>query len=487
MRSPEGIKKRQLSVGAFIILGIAVFFTFSLKMTDSPIFRRGSVVTVYISDATGIFVNSKVKLSGIDVGIVDKIELENLKAKITLVIDEGVELPDPAVVVPKPLGVLGDKYLEIQKATEDDLKRKSSDGSASNLKNFETRFSRLQAWLSEVVISSAHADGSTSRRVYKTGEVLPSRDQSAALDDMLRDVAKLSEDMKSITKEVREILGGNRKNIDSTIVNLQKISTDLALLTEKVSDDEVRKEIENLSKSVVQMGNTIRNMESISHKIQSGEGTLGKLVNDTETIDRVNDALGAVNATVDRAKRVQTWVDMHSSYLPQTSEVQTKVQLGLFTSYDFAYWAGVSIDDYGYPEETITRSVDENGTETTTSEIVRKPKSLKFNFLLSKRFSHASASVGILENSGGLQLEAFDRRERFKASLAIFDFGSDTNPITRLQFSYQPWSVFTISAGFFHAFESAPASESRKSWSIGAGLRFTDDDLKTILLIPGLG
>lgn len=476
MRSPEGFRKRKLNVGAFMLLGVAVFLAFSLKMTDSPLFRRGSKISVYLTDATGIFVNSKVKLSGIDVGVVDKIELDDQKAKITLIIDKGVRLPDPAVVVPKPMGVLGDKYLEIQQATSEDLKAESPTGSLHPL------WRRVSNWLCPEALAAQDS------RVYKSGEVLPARNQSAALDDMMRDVAKLSQDLKVITQEVKTLLSGNRDEINVTMKNLEKITTDIAQVTSKINDKEVKKELEQLSKTVIQMSNTVRNLEAVSQKIERGEGTIGKLINDSETIDRVNDTLGAVSATIDRARRIQTWVDMETQYLGRTSEVQTRVKLGLFTSYDFAYWAGISVDDYGTYERTLTTTTKVgSGTEETTVENVRKPNAVKFSFLLYKKFMNFAAGAGMLENAGGFTLEAFDRRERFRASLSAFDFGSDTNPVLRLNLAYNPWSVFTISAGYFHPFESRDAAEPRRSWTVGVGLRFTDDDLKTVLLIPGVG
>lgn len=459
-----------------MVLGIAVFFTFSLKMTDSPLFRAGSRIKVYVNDATGIFVNSKVKLSGIDVGVVDRIELEGLRARITLVIDKGVKLPDPAVVVPKPLGVLGDKYLEIQRATEEDLKEAE--------KNQPQGF----RWITDWLLPAAHAafiDGPS--REYKTGEVLPARNQAAALDDLMRDVAKLSTDMKIITNEVRDLVTGNRSKINTTLSNFEKLTTDLAELTSKMNDPEIKAELEKLSQTVVQMGNTVRNLELISQKVANGEGTLGKLVNDTETVDRMNEALGAVNATIDRARRVQTWVDLESQYLGQTGEVQTRVNLGLFTSYDFAYWAGIAIDDYGTFEKTVTTTTVGGGVPQTTTETIRKPNAVKFSFLLYKKFSHVAAAAGMLENSGGFQLELFNRRESLRLTSAVYDLGSDTNPLVRVGVTYQPWSVFTISAGYFHLLEKSNLEDARRSWSVGVGLRFTDDDLKTVLLIPGVG
>jgi phospholipid/cholesterol/gamma-HCH transport system substrate-binding protein len=482
MRSPEGFRKRQLSVGAFLVLGIAVFFTFSLKMTDSPLFRRGSKVTVYLADATGVFVNSKVKLSGIDVGVVDKIELDQGKAKISLTIDKGVELPDPAIVVPKPMGVLGDKYLDIQRATADDLEKQQE--AKENPEPQSSLWRRAFETLDRAIFTPAYAEA--PRREYKSGEVLPARDQSAALDDLMRDMAKLSEDLKVITKEVRSLVGDNRQKIDNTINNFNKITNDIAQLSGKINDPDVKKEIEKLSESVVQLGNTIRNLESISQKIQNGEGTIGKLINDSETIDRVNDTLGAVNATIDRARRIQTWVDVETLYLGQSSEVQTRVNLGLFTSYDFSYWAGFTLDDYGTYEKIVTTDTEAGQPPTTHTEEIRKPNSLKYTFMLYKKFPSFAAAAGMIESSGGFHLELFNRRETLRATLTAYDFASESNPILRFNVLYNPWSVFTISAGYFHALEKSGLPDSRRSWSVGIGLRFSDEDLKTVLLIPGV-
>src|SRR6476620_10427982 len=99
MREPSKGFNRELQVGLFIFAACLVVAAFSLRITDSPIFRRGTTFVTYLDDATGIFKNSKVKIAGIDVGVITEIDLENAQAKITMVVDKGIDVPAGSKIV----------------------------------------------------------------------------------------------------------------------------------------------------------------------------------------------------------------------------------------------------------------------------------------------------------------------------------------------------------------------------------------------------
>src|SRR4051794_28008233 len=101
MRAPSKAYLRELQVGIFVVLGCIVIALFSFKITHSPMLRRGTPLTVYLSDATGIFIDSKVKLAGINVGAITAIRLENGKARIEIIIDKGLEIPRGSKISPR--------------------------------------------------------------------------------------------------------------------------------------------------------------------------------------------------------------------------------------------------------------------------------------------------------------------------------------------------------------------------------------------------
>jgi phospholipid/cholesterol/gamma-HCH transport system substrate-binding protein len=99
-RSKKGVK--ELQVGFFVFIGLLVVAAFSFRITETPIFYQGTEIVAYLDDATGLFKKSKVKMAGIDVGLVTAIELDNGKAKITLTISEEMDIPTNAQVIPRP-------------------------------------------------------------------------------------------------------------------------------------------------------------------------------------------------------------------------------------------------------------------------------------------------------------------------------------------------------------------------------------------------
>ncbi len=113
MRPPGYKYDREILVGLFVMLGIFVVAIFSLKITDTPVYRSGTEFTVYIQDANGIFRNSKVKIAGINVGVVKDIKLEDGQAKIKLLLDKGYTIEKGSFILPRSQGILGDRFLEI--------------------------------------------------------------------------------------------------------------------------------------------------------------------------------------------------------------------------------------------------------------------------------------------------------------------------------------------------------------------------------------
>lgn len=99
-------------------------------------------------------------------------------------------------------------------------------------------------------------------------------------------IADLSNTMKEFDKAAGTLNGaisGNRKNIDVTFNNLNRMSGNFA----KISDS---LEAANIGEAVKKLEYTLANVDNIVNDVQSGKGTLGKLLKDEAMYKNLNDA-----------------------------------------------------------------------------------------------------------------------------------------------------------------------------------------------------
>ena len=558
MKPPSKGFSRELQVGIFIIIGCLIIAAFSFKITDSPIFRQGVKVTAYLNDATGLFKRSKVKMSGIDIGIITDISLYEGRARLNLLIDRGIEIPVSAKVVPRPLGILGDKYLEIQlpevkaegyikdesphekaadKPGESPQKSEkgSGDGKSSN-SDSKASGGTTSWWKHLELIPSATAQtleptandpsGSTPAPKPKSvtirdGQVMKSVDSAATLDDLTRQLADIGKDLKSISATFRRLVEGdgaavvnspvgrtvhntelltenlnkvvaeNRVSIGEAVNALSKTAKKLEATFNSVDQKKLSKDLQALSTAAGNLGDSVQRVQSIMKKVDEGQGTIGKLVNDSGTLDEINRVLHSINNIVDRARRVVIQVDVHPEFLMASKKTRTQIGVGLFPKNDFGYLAGLAIDPRGTIEKTITSTQVDGGPISVTEKIKNNRISYRFNFQFFKKLEPLAFRLGLFENTGGFGTDLFMLNDRLKLSADLFDFSRDgRNPNLRLSARLGFLQHFYVVVGgdeLFNPSSAAPPEQAfGRSAYVGLGLTFVDDDLSVLSILPGI-
>ncbi len=508
MKAPSRAYTRELQVGLFMLTCILVVAAFSFKITDSPMFRRGTTIRAYLNDATGLYEKSKVKLAGINVGIVARIELDGGKARITMLIDEGLELPEGAIIVPRPLGILGDKYMEIvlpkaaAPAPGDGVIEEGTPPSSEGAWN----------WPSLSFVSSAQAQSApaklpaTRQAKLREGDVIQTQDQGATIDDLAREMAKVAADLKIITgtlrglvegKDMNSPLGRTLRNAESLTANLNSVVVEnkddigavLRSLTkmlrkfesvlQNVDKGELGGDLQALAKSADNLAQTLKNIESITGKIDRGEGTLGRLINDPVTASEFNKSLITINAALDQAQRTRLIVEAMPEYGFQARSFKTYLGLTLAPRDNTAYIAQAVIDNQGTTERKVTRETVDDGPEKVTVTEEQNPSALRFSFQYAKRFWNTSFRFGLFENTGGAAIDLHLLKDRLRTSVEIYNFRDGSDPLLKAYVSAHFLGVFKVYAG-------ADRLLSGPQVVAGLGLSFSDEDLKTILLLPGV-
>jgi phospholipid/cholesterol/gamma-HCH transport system substrate-binding protein len=112
MRSPG----RDLLVGIFVMLGIGALAYLSLSVGGASLRRGGGLTLVADFDELGgLKPRAPVVISGVKVGQVRSVELgQDYRARVTLDLQPGLELPSDTMASIVTSGLLGDRYISLQ-------------------------------------------------------------------------------------------------------------------------------------------------------------------------------------------------------------------------------------------------------------------------------------------------------------------------------------------------------------------------------------
>src|SRR5271167_346749 len=114
----------QFIVGVFAILGIIALAILSLSLGKISVFPTpGYTLYASFDNISGLKTGDQVQLSGVQIGKVVHIGLKDMRARVALRVDDGVEIDTDAIAAIKTSGIIGDKFVSIALGPSDRILR----------------------------------------------------------------------------------------------------------------------------------------------------------------------------------------------------------------------------------------------------------------------------------------------------------------------------------------------------------------------------
>lgn len=446
-------------------------------------------------DVSGLAVRSKVVIAGIPVGRVDKIELEGNQAKVWVKVN--LPLRSDARIAKRQASLLGESYLQLTPGLRgltlsegDRIRYVDVDVSPAELmeevKGIMNNVNDITLSLKNVIAG----DNGEQRLVSILDNINRVVDQmnqaltgnSPKFDRVVTNVIEVTEEAKRFTREFRQ--KANQILVDARVVshNARQITGDVRDLVSEHGTSEqstLRGAMSRLQGSLAKLDGAIASAQSITAKIDRGEGTIGRLVNDDRLVDSVTTFVDESSRFVSRLTRLQFQVAMRSEFYMRDAVSKNYFELKMRPRPD-KYYLLQLVDSPARSVQLVDRvtTTSQNGSMPT---VVRESQSeTRDRFLVSlqfaKRFHFLTGRVGILENSGSLGLDADFFNDRLNIITDLFDFEANRNPRLRARAHYEFFTHLYIAAGIDDALNS-----NERDYFIGGGIRFNDDDLAAIL------
>lgn len=492
----------EFQVGLFVIVVVAAIVGAYFWTKDGLFKGPGTYALVMRAPrADGLNEGTAVKLAGVKVGSVGDIRVSGGAAEVELVIDDRYQLPVDSTAELKATGLLGDYFVmldlgEAEKATLKDGDRITYGEAPGDIDNITRQV--------ELITEDVKAITDVLRQMAEDRD---NRDHAEAI----------LANTDALTGELRTIAEQNQRDIRAIVESVRRLTESLEGVVDESGRD-LDEEFDKIKHATDTLQSTLDNVDSITEKVDNGEGTIGALVNDRETVDALNETIDNANEVIEGFTGLQAEVyNWNRVYLgtnptrgldggPLTAEEAAQLfppdgrnRYNMISSHAI----GVELqsqEDFWYTFELIAHPIgnithDEyqipsryTGGEPLFYREWRVTQRFRYSFMINKRWRDWAFRVGVRENSGGAGLTWYGADDRFQFHMDVFDWTYGGYPAvedpdligfnTRVLIRYEPVNGMFIEGGTENILPGIRYGY--VTGFAGVGFHFTDNDIKLL-------
>ena len=264
-------------VGAFAVIVLLVSWWGIKWLGGQNIFLTNNIYYAYYDDVTGLMESSRVKLRGVEVGNVRTITLLDDKVEVEISIDAEYAdmIPANSVAEVAAAGLMGGMEVYIIQGDSEDI-----------LQDGGTFVGRMRP---DMLGSLADKGGELLDGLSVTVDNL-----NTLLGDNGEGIGQLISNLESVTASIDQMLAASSDDIEGAVGNLNTFTATLAENSARI--ESMLTNIESFSGELAdadlvgQLSATVESLNAVLGTIQNAEGSVGKLLNDTELYNSLTTA-----------------------------------------------------------------------------------------------------------------------------------------------------------------------------------------------------
>lgn len=500
-------------------IAIALLAFFGFRFVSKGIGGgQGYHVWALFRDATGLADKSRVQIAGLSVGeIVDR-RLEGQFARVTIRLKPEVKLWSNATIFKKSASLLGEYYLEIDPGTPESPEPLTGKilqnrvlGEGDQIKNV------VEAVTTSDILVQVNETLPVLRQILLDIQKLtqgPIRDIAESVktgvDRNSEAAEQLLKHLDEVALDVRGITGGKpNEDLRQSIANIRDITEGVRQLVGtgqgqvNETGQKIRTNLDKISTALDNLNHTLANVAQVSDKVNQGQGTVGRLLNDDTIANNVEQITTDVGGFVSSITRLQTLVGLRSEYNVLANSLKTYVQVRIQSRPDKYFLIELVDDPRGSRTvtQTMTTTDDPSKPQTVNSTTIVTGNNFRFTFQIAKRLFllggrfNLTGRFGIKESTGGVGMDielplarASGWFRDLTLSADVFDFRDNTYPrlkvMAALEFFKHLWVVGGVD-DILNANGPPSGNITGRDYFFGAQLTFNDDDIRALLTIGG--
>ena len=268
---------KEVKIGVAFVIAIFILYYGISFLKGINIFKPSNSFMVVFDDVAGLTQATPVTLNGFQVGLVSSMELDskhNNKVITYLDMGKGVKIPKGSKMI-LDVSVLGsatimmetNPYTQEYVSNTDTIIGIRNKGMMDAAGNMLPQVQNLLPKIDSILIG------------------INTLVNSPALAQSLADMNQITSDLAKTTKQLNSMMATLNKDVPTITGNLSQVSTDLTGVSKQFNQID-------LAATYKSVDATMKNIESLSVKMNSKESSLGLLLNDRQLYDSLNATIG---------------------------------------------------------------------------------------------------------------------------------------------------------------------------------------------------
>ena len=294
-------------IGLIFVLSGVAFVVGLLYIQDISIKKSNYTFTVMFENVQGLHVGDQVDMLGKKIGTVTKTRFMAQKIAVELAIDNSFSfsIPIDSKIEVKSEGIIGSKYISITPGYN--RKDYILPGTiVDGLREFDLTeitpdivpmTQDLSAFARQLKAILGKEEGDKIRLTIKNIESF-----TAQLDSLIS--AKDINNFQTTMKNMRDVTAELKEGINKEIDKLDQMLNSFKTVTDK--SDELSTTISELRKSSESFSSATQKLDMLLTKMENGEGTLGKLMNNDTLHENMNSLVNEVRTLLQDFKNNPT-------------------------------------------------------------------------------------------------------------------------------------------------------------------------------------
>jgi phospholipid/cholesterol/gamma-HCH transport system substrate-binding protein len=288
----EKTTSQKIRLGLFVIIGLLVFVLAVYFIGDKQkMFGKTNHLQAVFNNVNGLQLGNSVRYSGISVGTVRGIKMDNdTTIRVDMIIDKAIfsYIKEDAVATISSDGLVGNMIINILPGKGNKPSVKPGDQIHS--------YNRIRTddMLNTLSVTNKNAAKLTANLLKITNEIIEGKGTIGSLinDTIISgDLKKTMRYLKLTTKGASETV----TKIDKLVASLDDKDNVVGVIKDSAVANKIKNMVANLDQSTKEINKVITNLNATVLNIKEGKGTINYLANDPELVQKIDSTMTNIN------------------------------------------------------------------------------------------------------------------------------------------------------------------------------------------------
>ena len=280
---------------AFFVLSTILLFIFGFNyLKGSSILDKQKTIYAVYDEVDGLLVGANVMINGLSIGNVTELDFlpNSTKIIVTLKVKDKLNFSSKSTASIYETGVLGGLAISIEPLFERESIVKTGDTLMSSVRPGLTELINRQI---EPLSRQLQSTITSVDSIFTGASNVLNRQTQEEIKESISVLTSAINAIKNSSVIIEETLTSKNTQINNTIDNFEKISSNLSNVSDELNSFGLTSLLSNLEVSV-------DGISSIVDKLDSDNSTLGKLINGDEVYNNLNSSLESLNILINDIK-----------------------------------------------------------------------------------------------------------------------------------------------------------------------------------------